>query len=430
MSSSSTPTARPTVPDPAPPSDSGSPLRGRVGNARLGAALSIAGIAWATPFLASIIVLVPAKLQQIDSANKIGDFALVTVVGSIVALLANIVFGAFSDRTRSRFGGRNPWILVGGIGLGLSVAALGFASTFASLLVLWCVLQLFQNMYLAPVTAIIADRIAPRRRGLMSGLLGTSNTVGQAVGAIVGSQFILHIDSGFFVLAFFPVVGAIALVILAPDTSNATDPRSPLTARVFLESFSFPRRARDFYWALFGRLLLVLAFFLITNYQLYILTDYIKLSDAGAAAVVSLAGTVSLVTGVVAGLLTGPISDRWGRRKPPVIIATALIGIGALVPLLFPAGWSMVAFSGIAGFGLGMYWAVDVALVVQVLPNKNTQAKDLGILNMANTGGQILAPVVAAGAIAATGGYQPLFIISVVCAALAAACIIPIRSAR
>jgi MFS family permease len=413
----------------APVADDHKPLRGRAGYVRIVAALGVAGLAWMIPFFASIIVLVPARLDQIDSAHKSTDFAMVTVVGSIVALVANIVFGAFSDRTRSRFGARTPWIIAGSVLLAASWAALAAAPTFAILLVVWCLIQLFQNMYLAPVTAIIADRVAPRRRGRIAGFVGVATSVGQAAAAALGAALILHPSTGFLGLAAFPLVGGIAMALLAPDTTNRDVPKAKLTPKVFLEAFTFPRKARDFYWALSGRLMLVLGYFLVMNYQLYILTDYIKLSESEAAKIIALSGTVTLATGIVAGLLIGPLSDKIGRRKLPVIVSTVLIGVGAIIPFLYAHSWAMLAFAAIGGFAMGIYWAVDQALVIDVLPSKDTAAKDLGILNMANTGGQILAPAIAAAVIAG-GGYRSLFPVCVVAVLIAAALIVPIRSSR
>ncbi|MFD8735916.1 MFS transporter [Streptomyces sp. NPDC059618] len=406
------------------------PLRGTVGYVRLITALAVGALAWTVPFMASIIVLLPARLDQLDAAHKVADFATVTVVGSIVALVANVVFGALSDRTRSRFGARSPWIVGGGVGLGLSLAALGAAPTFTVLLLVWCVLQLFLNMFLAPVSAIMADRVAPSRRGMAAGLAGTATIIGQATAAATGAAFIGHPSTGFLALAALPVIGGIVVVLTAPDTSNLDVPRAALTTKTFLETFTFPRKAADFYWALSGRFLLVIGYFLIMNYQLFILTDYIHLSDAEAARVVTLAGLVTVVVGIVAGLVTGPLSDRIGRRKLPVIASTGLIGAGALIPFLSAHSWAMLAFAGVGGFAMGMYGAVDQALVVEVLPNKATAAKDLGILNMANTGGQIVAPAIAAAVIAGAGGYRSLFLVCVIACALAAACIVPIKSAR
>ncbi|RDX26361.1 transporter, partial [Bifidobacterium breve] len=43
----------------------------------------------------------------------------------------------------------------------------------------------------------------------------------------------------------------------------------------------------------------------------------------------------------------------------------------------------MYLYAGIAGFGYGVYSAIDQALNVDVLPNKEEAGKDLGILNLA-----------------------------------------------
>ena len=53
--------------------------------------------------------------------------------------------------------------------------------------------------------------------------------------------------------------------------------------------------------------------------------------------------------------------------------------------------------------------AVDQALITQVLPAAEDRARDLGVINIANTAPQILAPVLAAPLV--TGlGYPALFI--------------------
>ena len=212
-------------------------------------------------------------------------------------------------------------------------------------------------------------------------------------------------------------------------------PKPKLTARVFFEAFSFPTKGvRDYYWAFAGRFLLVLGYFMVSLFQLNILVSYLGLEASGAGALIQLSGLIGLATGVVTGLIVGPISDRLGKRKPMVILATILVGIGLVFPMLAPTAVSMIIFWTIAGLGMGAYWAVDVALVVQLLPNKATQAKDLGILNLANTGGQIVAPAVSAIIVAtsAQGGnsYQTIFIVALVFVVAAAACILPIKSAK
>lgn len=52
----------------------------------------------------------------------------------------------------------------------------------------------------------------------------------------------------------------------------------------------------------------------------------------------------------------------------------------------------MYLYAGIAGFGYGVYSAIDQALNVDVLPNKEEAGKGLGILNLATTLGQAVGP--------------------------------------
>ncbi len=52
--------------------------------------------------------------------------------------------------------------------------------------------------------------------------------------------------------------------------------------------------------------------------------------------------------------------------------------------------------TAVAGFGQGVYLAVDLALVVEVLPNKvSDAAKDMGISNLANALPSSIAPATA-----------------------------------
>ena len=83
------------------------------------------------------------------------------------------------------------------------------------------------------------------------------------------------------------------------------------------------------------------------------------------------------------------------------------------------------------GFGAGLYYAVDVALLTQVLPSARDTGKDLGIVNLSNTVPQILAPVIAAWLLgAAHADFRVLFLLASVASALGALVVLPIRGVR
>jgi MFS family permease len=85
----------------------------------------------------------------------------------------------------------------------------------------------------------------------------------------------------------------------------------------------------------------------------------------------------------------------------------------------------------VGGVGFGMYMAVDLALVVDVLPDADQAAKDLGVLNIAGALPFTLAPAIAP-AILAVGGdsYRVLFGVAAACAVAGAAAILPVKGVR
>ena len=78
---------------------------------------------------------------------------------------------------------------------------------------------------------------------------------------------------------------------------------------------------------------------------------------------------------------------------------------------------------------MGMYNSVDQALNVAVLPNPDNSAKDLGIVNLANSLGQVFGPIVAASIIGAAG-YRMMFPAAGIMCFVGAALIMMIKKVR
>jgi MFS family permease len=84
----------------------------------------------------------------------------------------------------------------------------------------------------------------------------------------------------------------------------------------------------------------------------------------------------------------------------------------------------------IGGLGFGIYMAVDLALVADVLP-AGENAKDLGVLNIAGALPYSVAPAIAPAILAVgNGSYGALYAVAGVCAVLGAAAILPVRRVR
>jgi MFS family permease len=156
-----------------------------------------------------------------------------------------------------------------------------------------------------------------------------------------------------------------------------------------------PRKSPDFAWAFASRFLFVLAYAFLTTYQAYYLLDKIGSAEADVPRQIFLGTLVQSIVVVAASLTGGRISDRTGRRKIFVLTASTVYGLAMFVIAIASSFNGFLVGMAIGGLGFGVYVAVDLALVVDVLPDKDNAAKDLGVFNFAATLPFSVAPGVA-----------------------------------
>lgn len=377
---------------------------------RLGFGILFGLLGWLIPYLGVNSTLLPAKIQQIAPNQKVQIVALLATIAMIVATVANIIEGALSDRTTSRWGKRNPWIFLGMITTLICFYFLTKVTTITGIIINWSLFQVALNMMVAPLVAFIADKAPKKYRGAISAFYGVGMNIGTPVGTMIASQYITNINNGIYIFMVFEVIFTMMGLLLIGDSSNKGEKVEKLHGAELLEAFIFPIRGdiKDFYLAVFGKLLFVSAQFVITGYQLYIFTDYMNLSSENATRNLSVMSIILLITGVSFAIIGGPLADRFHSLKLLVAASTVAMGIGVAIPAIDPAPWTMFVYAGLSGAAMGMYNSVDQALNVSVLPNPNNAAKDLGIVNLANSLGQVFGPIVAS-VIIGVSGYRMMF---------------------
>src|ERR1700754_575171 len=99
-------------------------------------------------------ILIPAQVAHLDPAHKVGTLAIMTTFVAITSMIGIPLGGALSDRTRSRFGRRTPWIVGTSLVSGVLMIALGFSGNLIVVGVLYTVLWLTANMYQGALTAV------------------------------------------------------------------------------------------------------------------------------------------------------------------------------------------------------------------------------------------------------------------------------------
>jgi MFS family permease len=233
------------------------------------------------------------------------------------------------------------------------------------------------------------------------------------------------------VITGIALIALTLFVVFNPDRPSKDLVAEPFSGKAFLSTFWVnPIAHPDFFWGFTGRLLLYTGFFAVTGYQLFILQDYIGLGNEGALAMVPILGITTLLGIVVSTVICGPLSDRLERRKVFIFVASILLAGALLIPIVLPTATGMIIFAAVSGLGFGCFQSVDTALISEVLPSEADFAKDLGVVNIAATLPQTIAPAVAGVIVVSFGGYLALFPIGIVLVVLGAFAVLPIKSVR
>jgi MFS family permease len=292
--------------------------------------------------------------------------------------------------------------------------------------------QLCFNALLAAVVAVLPDQVPVAQRGLVAGVLGVCMPV-----ATVTGTFLVKLSTGNQLAMFLvpcAVGGAFILlfVLTLDDRRLNPDAKPAWSLRELAGTFYVnPRTNPDFAWAFTSRFMFVLAYAFLTTYQAYYLLHQLGTAEPEVARQVFLGTLAQSVVLVAASLAGGRLSDRSGRRKVFVVTASIVYGLALFVVAAASDFNGFLVGMAISGLGFGAYMAVDLALVVDVLPDSGSAAKDLGVLNIAGALPFSIAPAVAPAILALGGGsYGLLYAVAGACALLAAAAILPVRRVR
>jgi MFS family permease len=383
-------------------------------------------------------VLLPNQIQAIDPANKARNLAILFAITSVFSTTITPISGALSDRTRTRWGRRTPWIVGGSLLGATSLMISSQMETLWSITFFWVLAGASLNSMQASLTTIIADRFPERERGTVSGFVGAGTTAGGTVGIVLAGYTVSSLTLSYALFAVPIALVCLGFVLLNPEKRVERSAPPPWRIGSFLKSFWVsPRKHPDFAWAFFGRFTIYMGYQGIVTYLLYILQGYIGLSLDDANHMIAKLSTVTLVGLVIAGLGSGLISDAIGRRKPIVFFSSLVMGLAVTVPMFMPNIPGMLWYAALMGIGYGAFMSVDMALMTQVLPKSlqgddpDSTGKDLGILQSAINLPQILSPIWCAWLLNLSGeDYRWLFISAMVFVYAGSFFVLPIKSVR
>ncbi|WP_222844638.1 MFS transporter [Saccharomonospora sp. CUA-673] len=193
-----------------------------------------------------------------------------------------------------------------------------------------------------------------------------------------------------------------------------------------------PRQHPDFAWAWLSRFLLTLASYMFTTFRLLYLQHELSLTAAEATEVMATGVLIYTIAVMVGAQSAGWLSDKLRRRKAFIALSTLVFGIGMLMLICSSSVGDFYLAEAVLGLGFGVYMGVDLALVIDVLPDPENASKDLGVFNIAMSGPQVIAPAIGAVLVNTAGGnnYSLLLTGAAVLCVIGAIAILPVKKVR
>ncbi|MDQ0733284.1 MFS transporter [Arthrobacter sp. B1I2] len=391
-------------------------------------------VAFITPLAISLAI----RLSQLAPGRE-EYLGYITGAGAFAVMLTAPFLGVASDRTRTRLGRRRPFMIGGTI---LGVISLVVMAVAPNVLVLgagWILAQLGWGQVLSNLQISTADRLPESQRGKVAGLTGFATQVAPVVGVVLAGSFTTNNLLLFLVPGAIGVLLTLLFVLLVHEKdSRGNTFEEKLNLGGLLRKYLYnPKQYPDFSWNWLGRFLFYFGLTLNTTFTAFFFASRLGVSVtevAGIIAILSMAGILATTAGAIGG---GFISDKLRRRRAFIFGSGIIFGAGAIV-MAFATDMPMLVVGSLLGsLGIGAFSAVDQALLLDVLPERDTDAgRFMGITGFATSIPQSIAPLIAplflAVGVSASGekNYLLLYVIAAACTILGGLVVLRIRSVR
>lgn len=389
-------------------------------------------MAFITPLAISLAIRVQALAPA--HAEYLG---VITGAGALFVMLTAPFMGVWSDRTRTRLGRRRPF-MIGGMVVGvISLVWMAVAPSVVLLGIGWILAQWGWGTVLSNLQISTADRLPESQRGKVGGLTGFATQIAPVFGVVIAQFFTADPLLLFLVPGAVGVVLVTLFVTLVHEDDSRSLPKDHLTLGRLLKKYLYnPAQYPDFSLNWLGRFLFYFGLTLNTTYTAFFFAERLGMSVAGVAGIIAALGGIGVLATTAGALGGGFLSDRLRRRRVFLVIGGAVMAVGMTTMALSTSLPILITGSLVVSLGIGLFAAVDQALLLDVLPEKDTDAgRFMGITGFATSIPQSVAPLVASAIllIGVSGGqknYTLLFLIAAALVLLGGLVILRIRSVR
>lgn len=353
---------------------------------------------------------VPIMLEQYTTkATLIG---LIMTIDNLFAVIFQPIFGAMSDRTRSRFGRRMPYILIGLPISAILFSIVPYTSSLKSLMLTVIIMNFTMSIYRAPTVALMPDVTPSPLRSKANGIVNFMGGLAAVIAYLIGG--VLYKKNPTYPFHLSSIVMIIALIILYIFIKEPID--FIIEKKVKRERNTDIGKTRSLIF------LLLAIFFWFTGYNavetffsLYG-QHVLNIDPSKASILLSLFSASFLVFAIPSGYL----GTKIGRRKTILI---GLIGvILVFAPLIFIKNVTLITILLVVGGG---FWAMininSYPMIVEIAP-KNGVGAYTGYYYFFSASSAVASPILFGRIKDLLGSYDILFLYSVISFIIALSC--------
>ncbi|MWB97591.1 MFS transporter [Agromyces sp. MMS17-SY077] len=341
----------------------------------------------------------------------------ITGTAQAVYLIISPLIGIWSDRTRSRFGRRTPFIY---LGIVIGLAGLVVISLAPNLLIVgagWVLGMSGWSIAGAPLQLLMADKLPESQRGKVSALTGLMTQIAPVLG--IGVAY--AVSSNTTLVFLVPgVIGAVMLGIfplIKPEGSSKDLPRTGhVTVKSVVTSYGFNvRKYPDFAWNWLGRFVFFVGLYFNTTFGTFFYAQRLDLPVREVAGIVATVGMIGVLAAAAGALIGGFLSDKLQRRRLFVMIAAVLFVGGAIAEATAWALPQIIVGAVLMQLAIAVFATVDQAIVFAIIPERDQIGRYMAVVQFAQKIPSALAPLIAGvvitiGAVGDVKNYTLLYL--------------------
>jgi len=330
-----------------------------------------------------IMPIIPFYIEKLGASGM--ELGMLTAVSALMQFIFAPLWGTLSDRY-----GRKPVLLIGVIGYGVTMFLFGLATQLWVLFLARALNGILSSATLPTAMAYVADNTSADRRGSGMGQLGAAAGVGIILGpGIGGALAVSSLSTPFFVATGLCVVALLLVWLFLPESHGAEMRSGEARKPVRIFRLGLIKQVLTGSTGVLMLLTLVVSIGM-SSFQgilgLYALDKFgFTTQQIGVIWMI-----VGAVTVVAQGLLTGPLTRRFGEVvviRLSLAVTAAAFGLmllaGAFLPLLLATSLLVLAIA-LLGPALNA-----------LISNRTTleQGITLGVSNSVTSLGRILGPL-------------------------------------